>query len=246
MRNTHCYLATVLACAPVAALVVAGTPADSPGYKTIEELYAAYQKATENSDWKALFLLGTPERQDGEILMIAVTAATSKDATLRSLAEQHGADWRRFDHVWTEEENRRFLRDAPTIAATISKHVRNKSELYASAHSYLAEKNDPWSNKPRELRNLVRHGATAMGESYESVTCVVRVTDAQRNETGRVTQTHSVRSRMWFRNIGGRWFLATENEMTGTKRSSEAAQPPTGDGSGKGGRGRVSLLRFKS
>lgn len=226
MCNRRCCLAAVLMCAPVAALVMAGTPADSQGHKTIEELYAAYQKATENGDLKALFLLGTPERQDGEILMVAVTAATSKDVTLRSLAEQHGADWRRFDHVWSEEENRRFMREWPAIAATISKHVPNKSELYASAHSYLAKKNDPWSTKPRELKNLVRHGATAMGESVESVTCVVRVTDAQDNRTGQVTETHSVLSRMWFRNINGRWYLATENEMTGTKRSSEAAQPP--------------------
>jgi hypothetical protein len=193
--------------------LVAVAPASGRGHKTIEELYAAYQSATENRDWESLYLLYTPERQDGEILMLAVTAATSKDATLRSLCEKHGANWKHFDHAWTEDDNRRFMQECPILARTLGKQVNGKKELFVAAMSHLDKKREPGSTKPRELVRLIRHATTAKGESVESVEFVERTFDARDNPTGQVMRTHSVVSHLWFRLLGGEWYLATDREI---------------------------------
>ena len=156
-------------------------------------------------------------RQDCEILMLAVNAATSKDATLRSLVEKHGADWRQFDHEWAEAENQRFIRDFPALAAAFGKHVTNKAQLVAAARSHIRKKSDPWSIKVHELRNVVHHGVTAVGESIETRTCIERHQDAQGHETRQIPRTVQVRSRLWFRQIDGQWYIATENETTVSK-----------------------------
>jgi len=197
--------------------LLAAAPANTNGYKTIEALYAAYKSATEARDWESLFLLGTPERQDAEVLMLAVTAATSNDATLRSLVEKHGANWKQFDHAWTDDDNQRFMQEAPTLAAALGKQVSGKKKLFVAATSYLHKKSEPGSTKPRELTRLIRHGTTAEGESIESVTFLESISDAQGNPMGQVTREHSVVSHMWFRQIGGQWYLATQKEMTITK-----------------------------
>ncbi len=210
-------LGVLLTCGTTALVVLADGPPDSRGAKTIEELFSAYKKATEDGDWKALFLLGTPERQDSDLLMVAVGTAASNDETLRSLVEKHGANWKQFDHAWTEADNQRFLREYPAIAASLGKQVTEKPEMFAAAQSYIAKKSEPSSTKVHELRNLARHGATAVGESLESRTCIERHYDAQGNQTGLVPRTFSVKSRLWFRQIDGRWYLATENEITPAK-----------------------------
>ncbi len=132
--------------------VVADTPHDAHTYKTVDELFSAYKKATEGRDWKSLFLLGTPERQDSEILMLAVGAATSSDATLRSLVEKHGLNWKQFDHPWTEADNRRLRQEYPALAASVAKQVREKPELFAEATNYINKKSDLLSTKVHELR----------------------------------------------------------------------------------------------
>ena len=195
-------------------VVLADRPPDSRGYKTIEELFSAYKKATEDRDWRALFLLGIPERQDSDLLMLAVSAAASNDETLRSLVEKHGANWKQFNHAWTEADNQRFMREYPAVAASLGKQVTQKPEMFAAARSYIAKKSDPSSTEVHELKNLVRHGATAVGESIESRTCIERQLDAAGNETRRFPRTFSVKSRLWFRQIDGRWYLATGDEIT--------------------------------
>ncbi len=211
-----CFGAAVVAAIAVSALLAA-EPANSNGYRTIEELYAAYKSATEARDWKALFVLGTPERQDAEVLMLTVTAATSNDAILRSLVEKHGANWKQFDHAWTGDDNQRFMQEAPTLAAALGKQVSGKTELFVAATSYLHRKREPGSTKPRELTRLIRRGTTAEGESIESVTFLERISDAQGNQTGQFMRTHSVVSHMWFRQIDGRWYLATQKDMANAK-----------------------------
>jgi hypothetical protein len=211
------FLGIVLICATTALVVLADRPPDAQGYKTIEELFGAYKKATEDRDWKSLFLLGTRERQDSEILMLAVSAATSNDATLRTLVEKHGANWKQFDHAWTEADNQRFIREYPALAASFGKQVTKRVELFVAAQSYIDKKGDPSSTKVHELKNLVRHGATAAGESIESRTCIERHDDTRGNQTRQIPRTVSVRSRLWFRHIDGHWYLATENEITPAK-----------------------------
>jgi hypothetical protein len=197
--------------------VAPGVPADSQGYKTIEELFAAYKKAQENHDWKKLFLLGTPERQDSEILSLVISAATSNDVALKNLVEKHGANWKQFDHEWTDGDRQRLMREFPSLAASIGKQVRNKPELMAAAEGYIYKKGDPWSTQVHQLTNLVRHGTTAEGVSFESQTSTVRSYDAQGNKTGQASQTSPRSSRLWFRQIDRRWYLATENEITPEK-----------------------------
>jgi hypothetical protein len=204
--------------AAVASPAIADRPADALGHKTIEELYAAYKEATEKRDWKALFLLSTPERQNADILMLAVSAATSNDATLRRLVEEHGVDWRQLDHAWTTEDNQRLMREAPALAASIGKKVRDKVGLFVVAQSHLlAKRSDLLSTEVQELKNLVRRGAMAVGESNERNTCIERTFDARGNQTGQVRRALSVKSRLWFRQINGHWYLATENATFGAK-----------------------------
>jgi len=213
----HACIGAVLIAAAIASPVIAARPADTPGCKTIDELYAAYKKATENRDWRTLFLLGTPERQNTDILIFAVSAATSNDATFRSLVENHGVNWKQFDHAWTTEDNQRLMREGPALAASLGKQARNKVGLFVAAQSYLAKRGDLLSTEVQELKNLVRHGATAEGESNERNTCIERTFDAQGSQTGQVQRTLSVKSRLWFRQIGGHWYLATENETSVAK-----------------------------
>jgi hypothetical protein len=210
------YLGIVLIGIAVPSIAMAGEPSDRRGFKTIDELFAAYKKATEERDWKALFLLGTPERQDADILQLAINAASSKDTTFRNIVGKHGGNWRQFDHAWTEAENQRLMREAPTLAASFGKKIKKKAELFAEAWSYI-DKSEPTSVKVRELKDLVRHGATAVGESIETRTCIERQYDAQGNETGRVSRTGSGTSRLWFRQIDGYWFLATGHEVPPAK-----------------------------
>jgi hypothetical protein len=211
------YLGIVLICATMPLVVLADGPPDSPSYKTIEELFSAYKKATEDRDWKALFLLGTPARQDRDLLMVAVSAAASNDETLRSLVEKHGANWKQFNRAWTEAENERFMREYPAIAASLGKQVTEKPEMFAAAQSYIATKSDASLPEVHELKNLVRRGTTAVGESIESHTCIERQLDTAGNEIRRFPRTASTRSRLCFRQIDGRWYLATENEITPAK-----------------------------
>ena len=77
------FLCIVLIAANVSPVAIADGPSGKQGYRTIEELFSAYRKATEDRDWKSLFLLGTRERQDSDILMLIVSAATSNDGTLK-------------------------------------------------------------------------------------------------------------------------------------------------------------------
>lgn len=207
------YLAVVFNCGTMPFAVMADSPPDGPHYNTIDELFTAYKKATEDRDWKTLFLLGTPEQQNVRILDIAVNAATSSDGTLRSLVEKHGGNWKQFDHAWTEEDNQRFMREYPAVAASLGKQVTQKLELFVAAQSHIYRNGDPWSTRVHELINVVHRGATAVGESMECRTSIERHYDVQGNPTRQIPRTVSVRSRLWFRQIDGHWFLAAETEV---------------------------------
>lgn len=207
------FLCVALIAANVSLVAMADGPSGKQGSRTIDELFSAYRKATEDRDWKTLFLLGTPERQDSDILMLIVSAATSNDATLKSLVERHGGNWRQFDHAWTEADNQRFMREYSTIAASVGKDVKNKPELFVAAKSYIDKNGGPTSSTVHELRNVIRHGATAVGEAIESRMFVERSSDAHGSQIGQVSRTARVTSRLWFRQIDGYWYLATENEI---------------------------------
>ena len=210
-------LGVLLFCVTTAFAAGADAPPRSGGYNTIESLFAAYQTATQGRDWESLFLLGTPARQDGEILTLAVNAAASKDAALRSLFEKHGAHLSQFDHEWTEADNQRFVREFSALATSFGKQITNKAELFVAARRYLDKKTDLLSTKVVELSNVVRDGVTAVGESREINTCIERQFDAQGNLTRQISRTVSVRSRLCFRQVDGRWYLASENEIASAK-----------------------------
>lgn len=205
-----------LLCLAAAPSVAAESQPVQPGCKTIEGLFAAYKKATENRDWKTLFLLGTPEQQDCELLMLTVGAATSGDGEVRRLVEKYGADWKQFDHPWSEADNQRFSREYSTIAASLGRQIHNKAEMFAAVRSYI-DKKDPASTEVHELKNLVRHGATARGVSIESRTCMERHYDSQGNFLRQVPSRWSGKSELCFRQINGRWFLATGYEVARAK-----------------------------
>lgn len=206
-------LCIILIAADVSPVAMADEPSGKQASRTIEELFSAYRKATEERDWKALFKLGTREWQDSEILMLIVGAATSNDGTLKNLVEKHGGNWRQFDHAWTDADNQRFMRDCATIAASVGKEVKNKPEFFVAARSHIESSGESASSKVHELKNVVRHGATAVGEAIESRTCIERQYDAQGNRMGQVSRTFPVTARLWFRQIDGDWFLATQNEV---------------------------------
>jgi hypothetical protein len=179
------------------------------GYKTVEELFVAYKKATEEKDWKTLFLLRTPDMQDIAILGIAVNAATSKDATCRSLVEKHGGNWKQFDHTWTEAENQRFTRDYAAIARSFGTTVADKVGLFVATRSYI-DKVDPASTQDLQLKNLAYQGATAEGDAIGKRTCIGRSLDTKGNVIGQFPTTGSLQSHLRFRQIDGRWHLATQ------------------------------------
>ena len=189
----------------------------STGYDTIDGMFAAYRTATQDRDWKALFLLGTPARQDGELLMLAVNAVTSKDTTLRRLFEKYGANLKQFDHEWTDADNQRFVREFPARAASFGTTITNKAELYVEARRHLDKNSELLSTQVVELTNVARDGATAVGESRETNTCIERHFDAGGNQTRQVSRTVAVRSRLCFRQIDGRWYLASESEIGSAK-----------------------------
>lgn len=216
-----------LACNSIALDVTADTPPSSGGYETIEGLFSAYKKATKDRDWRTLFLLGTPEHQDCDLLTLVVSAATSKDDRLRRLVEKHGADWRQFDRTWAEADNQRFIREYPAIATALGRQVKRKPELLVAAQSYIARKSWHSSTEVHRLENLVCHGTTAVGETIESRTCIEPYADVQGSTISRRPRTFAVRSHLCFRRIDGRWYPATENEIgSGISGDQERHQRP--------------------
>ena len=203
----------------VAAGFAAGADASpaSNAYGTIDGLFGAYQTATQGRDWRALFLLGTPARQDGELLMLAVNAVTSKDTTLRRIFEKHGANLKQFDHEWTDADNQQFVKELPARAASFCRPIINKADLFVEARRHLDKNSELLSTQVVELTNVARDGATAVGESRETNTCIERQFDAGGNQTRQVSRTVAVRSRLWFRQIDGRWYLASESEISSAK-----------------------------
>ncbi len=208
------YVSIALICATIPLVVMGGEPPGKQGYRTIEELFSAYKKATEDRDWESLFLLGTRELQDSEIVMLVVSAATSNDETLKGLVEKHGANWKQFNHAWTEADNQRLRRDFQALVASFGKEVRNKPELFVAVRNYIEKSGDPAASHVHELKKLVRHGATAVGKSVERRTCVERYYDADGKQIGQFPRTFSTSKQLWFRQIDGYWYLATENEIT--------------------------------
>ncbi len=198
-------------------------PPDKPGCRTIDELFSAYKKATEDRDWRALFLLGTREKQDCDILMLVVHAATSQDATLRSLVEKHGAKWRQFDHAWTEADSQRFQHDYPVVAASVGKEVKDKPGLFVAAKSY-GDKVDPTSSQVHELRNLVKHGATAVSEAVGSRTCIERQEDGRGNQIRKVSGSISWTEKLYFRQVDGLWYLAMDNEIASSEHGNTSSK----------------------
>jgi hypothetical protein len=197
-----------------------GFAADQPtstGYDTPQEVFAAYQRATPARDWKTLFWLGTASRQDAELLGIAVAAATSQDDELRKLVESRGLNWRQFDRPWTPAENERFIRDAQVIAAEVAKPVGDKAELFVAARQYLEKKQDNSATQVHELKNLRQNEAAASGDSIESRVATMQQSDAQGRVTRQTTQPVKLTSHLWFRRINGKWYLASENEMSAKK-----------------------------
>ena len=203
----------------VAAGFAAGADASpaSNAYGTIDGLFGAYQTATQGRDWRALFLLGTPARQDGELLMLAVNAVTSKDTTLRRIFEKHGANLKQFDHEWTDADNQQFVKEFPARAASFCRPIINKADLFLEARRHLDKNSELLSTQVVELTNVATDGATAVGESRETNTCIERQFDAGGNQTRQVSRTVAVRSRLCFRQIDGRWYLASESEIGSAK-----------------------------
>lgn len=208
----YLYWCVALIYATIPLVTVADGPPDKQGCRTIDQLFSAYKKATEDRDWRALFLLGTREKQDCDILMLVVNAATSHDATLRSLVEKHGANWKQFDHTWTEADSQRFQQGYPDVAASVGKEVKDKPGLFVAARSYV-DKVDPTSSQVHELRNLVKHGATAVGEAVGSRTCIERQEDGRGNQIRKVSGSISWTEKLYFRQVDGLWYLAMENEI---------------------------------
>lgn len=183
------------------------------GYSSIDELFKTYQRASESRDWKALFSLGTPAYQDQQLLELAVSAAISNDPALRTIADNYGLDWKQFDHPWTEEENQRFTKDSPMLAKQIGEQVSKRAELYVAAHTCIQKASLPSTTKVKELRNLVQQGNNATADSIEINTVTESRLDAQGKVIGRALRDISISSKLIFRKIDGKWYLAMQREM---------------------------------
>jgi len=189
------------------AVACAENAPSNAGYDSPEEVFAAYKKATNDRAWRNLFSIFTAERQNVEILHIAIQAAVSNDETLRTIVKRNGVNWEEFDREWTEDENKRLMEDMVAVAARIGKSATNRADLYAATRDHIAKVSDPSSLTVHELRKLVRDGATASGEAEGTARFSGTQTDNVTNASRQVVSEGSFTETLRFRRVAGKWYL---------------------------------------
>jgi hypothetical protein len=182
-----------------------------------QAVFAAYKKATNDRDWKALFSLGTTSRQNFELMQIAVglriqqidPAQPDEIRAYRLILAKHGIDWQEVKKLAAEAEasgENAFSSDTFLVPMQrIIDRVTNKADLFSAANDFLSKCSDPVAVTVHGMENLVQNESTATCDSIESHFCTATVNDGRR--TSKVRQKVEGTSALGFRRIHGRWFL---------------------------------------
>jgi hypothetical protein len=177
------------------------------GHESPEAAFAAYKKAINDADRRALFALFTDERHEREVLHVALQAGTSKDQALRAIVKKYDVHWEEFDRNWTDDENKRLIKEMPTIAARVAKSATNKLELYVAAHNYIAKANNPSVIIVRDLTSIAREGATASAKCTGTTQVVETQSDPVTGATRQITREGSFSEVVSFRQVHGKWYV---------------------------------------
>lgn len=199
-------------------LVMAQQPAETPPCKSVDEVFARYKQAKETNDWKALFLLGTPEHQREELLWLAVEISVYGDDTYKRLATEYGLDVMAMQKLVKEydesdAEGSVRLRKFDMDAMPLIERVTKKLEFFEAAKKYVREVGTKGTYGVRELKDVVYQGDMASGVSIESWAVLEEHSDYPNGPVRMVPGTTHIKSELTFRKLNGNWYLATTDEV---------------------------------
>lgn len=205
----------------VFALMIATAPAwaeDSVDRSSPEGVFAAYKKAVNDRNWKAVFSLKTIEAQNREIRLIAFMAALEETdpenpeelRAYMAILSKHRLDIREVKKLVSDAaasgDKDALNKDGFLVPMRrIADRVANKAELCSEVNDFHTKRGQPLSVTVNRLENVVLDGSTATGKSIGTrrVIATVTVASGTRREPQDFEGTMSIR----FRNIDGEWFL---------------------------------------
>lgn len=214
-------------------LVVSGSAAaeqnqpKSTGYASPKELFAAYKKAANAEDWRAIFSLSTSACINVELaesVFYLDFAEDNESKRMKSILKKYGLDWDRLNAKLNgslSSEKLNSLTEKKGIAVAektiefIASSVKDKAGLYEALHVYVSKLSPVIRSEVHELRRLTQVGSSASGLSISTdrITETVSVNGGPPSKP--VDSTVQGAEQLFFHRVDGKWYLAARNETKG-------------------------------